>query len=108
MPSKHTYQELLELNAWIRKNAETWYLHCTTRTVQESKLFPVPAYMALSYMQAFYRYPPQLRKIAEAMSPEELGDRIRESSSKAMIITMSCIPEFYLAGRQFLIDLGVI
>ena len=45
MPHNHTYADLLRLNAWIRKNSDTWYLHCTTRTVQESKLYPVPAYM---------------------------------------------------------------
>ena len=107
MPVEHSYTDLLRLNAWIRKNADTWYLHCTTRTVQESKLFPVPAYMVLSYLQAFYRYPPLLRRLAETISPEMLGDRMRESSTKGNIINLSCIPEFYLAGRQTLIDLGL-
>jgi hypothetical protein len=108
MPTTHTYQELLELNSWIRKNSDTWYLHCTTRTVQESKLFPTPAYMSLSYLQAFYRYPTLLRKLADAISPEELGDRLREVNTKATVINLSCIPEFYLAGRQFLIDMGML
>lgn len=108
MPANHTYAELLDLNAWIRKNAETWFLHCTTRTVQESKLFPTPAYMTVSYLQAYYRYPPLLRKLGDAMSPEMLGDRLRESSTKGNIINLSCIPEFYLAGRQLLIDLGML
>lgn len=108
MPAKHTYTELLELNSWIRKNAETWYFHCTTRTVQESKLFPTPAYMTLSYLMAYYRYPTLLRKLAEVATPEELGDRLRESSTKGNIINLSCIPEFYLGGRQLLIDLGML
>lgn len=104
----HSYTDLLRLNAWIRKNADTWLLHCTTRTVQESKLFPVPPYMALSYVQAYYRYPTLLRKLAERMSPEELGDRLRESHTKGDIISLSCVPEFYLAGRQMLIDFGML
>jgi hypothetical protein len=108
MPTKHTYAELLRLNAWIRKNADTWYLHCTTRTVQESKLFPTPAYMQLSYLQSFYRYPPLLRKLSEQMSPEELGDRLREINTKSNIINLTCIPEFYVAGRQTLIDMGML
>lgn len=103
----HSYTDLLRLNAWIRKNADTWYFHCATRTVQESKLFPVPAYMVVSYLQAFYRYPGLFRRLAAVMSPEEIGDRLRETSSKGNIISLSCVPEFYLAGRQTLIDLGL-
>lgn len=104
----HSYADLLRLNAWIRKNADTWYFHCTTRTVQESKLFPVPPYMALSYVQAYYRYPTLLRKLGQHISPEELGDRLRESHTKGDIISLTCIPQFYLAGRQMLIDLGML
>lgn len=108
MPTDHSYAELIELNSWIRKNAETWYLHCTTRTVQESKLFPTPAYMVLSYVQSYYRYPALLRKLAEHTTPEDLGDRLREIDTKADIINLSCIPQFYLAGRQTLIDMGML
>src|SRR5262249_54027613 len=108
MPTTHTYAELLELNSWIRKNAETWYLHCTTRTVQESKLFPTPAYMVVSYLQAYYRSPELLRKLDATMPAEDLGDRLRESNTKGNIINLSCIAEFYLAGRQMLIDLGML
>ena len=108
MPHNHTYADLLRLNAWIRKNSDTWYLHCTTRTVQESKLYPVPAYMTLSYFQAYYRFPELLRKIEASMPAEEIGDRMREIDSKGDIISHSCVPEFYLAGRQLLIDLGML
>lgn len=108
MPTTHSYTDLLRLNAWIRKNAETWFLHCTTRTVQESKLFPVPSYMVLSYLQAHYRYPALLGELAEHTTPEELGDRLREVNAKGDIIQLSCIPQFYLAGRQVLIDMGLL
>ncbi|MCB1746480.1 MAG: hypothetical protein H6977_02520 [Gammaproteobacteria bacterium] len=107
MSHSHSYTDLLRLNAWIRKNADTWHFHCATRTVQESKLFPVPAYMVVSYLQAFYRYPPLLRRLAARMSPEAIGDRLRETSTKGSIISLSCVPEFYLAGRQTLIELGL-
>ena len=104
---EHSYTDLLRLNAWIRKNADTWYFHCTTRTVQESKLFPVPAYMVVSYLQAFYRYPALLRRLGDILEPEEIGDQLRESSTKGDIISLSCVPEFYLAGRQTVIELGL-
>ena len=64
--------------------------------------------MMVSYLQAFYRYPSLLRKLAARISPEEVGDRLRETSTKGSIISLSCVPEFYLAGRQTLIELGLL
>ena len=84
MPHNHTYADLLRLNAWIRKNSDTWYLHCTTRTVQESKLYPVPAYMTLSYFQAYYRFPELLRKI-EA-SARQIPMDVNPAEASAYII----------------------
>ncbi len=40
MPIKHDYKDLLEVNGYIQKLADSFYFMCTTRTVQESK--PVP------------------------------------------------------------------
>ena len=51
------YRTLLETNNYLRSLSDTTYWLCITRTVQESKLFPTPAYMTLSYLQAYYRYP---------------------------------------------------
>lgn len=108
MPAKYSYKELLEANEWIRTSSDTFYWQCTTRTVQESKLFPVNAYIALSYYNAWYRYPQLLRKIDAAMPAEEIGDRARETTTYANIITSGIIQQFYLGGRQFLIDMGML
>lgn len=108
MPSDHTYAELLDLNAWIRKNSDAFHWQCTARTVQESKLFPVNPYIAMSYLNAWYRYPSLLRKLEQTMTAEELGDRAREVSSASGIIQNGIIPQFYLGGRQILIDMGML
>ena len=108
MPANHTYPELLRANAWARKAADSFYFQCTTRTVQESKLFPVNPYIALSYFNAWYRWPELMRKIEKSMSAEELGDRARNDGSYASTITMGLIPQFYLGGRQILIDMGML
>lgn len=109
MPTKnHTYPELLDLNAWIRKSSDTFFWLCTTRTVQESKLFPVNPYIALSYLNAWYRYPQLLRKLEEHMKAEEIGDRAREVTTYANAIANGIISQFYLGGRQILIDMGMI
>ena len=108
MASNYSYARLLEDNAWIRKSSDIFYWQCTTRTVQESKLFPVNPYIALSYYNCWYRYPEILRKIDAAMPAEEIGDRAREVSSYVNVIAMGIIQQFYLGGRQFLIDMGML
>jgi len=108
MPTNHTYAELLRANAWGRKASDAFFWQCTTRTVQESKLFPVNPYIALSYLNAWYRWPELMRKVETSMSAEELGDRARCDGSYASTITLGLIPQFYLGGRQILLDMGML
>lgn len=108
MPADITYAQLLETNQLLRKNSDIFYFQCTTRTVQESKLFPVSPYILLSYFNAFYRYPHVLKKIEEVMSPEELGDRAREATFSLNHISGGVFPQFYMLGRQELIELGML
>ena len=39
------YAQLLETNNLIQQNGDETYWLCATRTVQESKIFPVSAYI---------------------------------------------------------------
>ena len=100
-----TYAQLLETNNLIQQNADETYWLCATRTVQESKIFPVSAYILFSYLNCFYRYPSLFKKIEESMSAEELGDRARHAGVKVLAWTIPC---FYLLGREMLINWGVI
>jgi len=102
---KPTYAQLLETNNLIQQNADEIYWLCATRTVQESKIFPVSAYILFSYLNCYYRYPALLRKIEERMLAEEIGDRARNQGIK---IVAWCFPCFYLLGREMLINWGVI
>ena len=108
MPAGYEYAQLLDHNALLRKFSDTFYFMCTTRTVQESKLYPVNAYIELSYLNAFYRYPTLYRKLEEHMTAEEVGDRCREISHKGNIITCHLDLMFYISGRQMLIDMGML
>lgn len=71
------YVRLLEANNAIQTVGDDTDWLCVTRTVRESKLFPMPPYMLLSYLNCFYRYPDLLRKIEARMKAEEIGDRAR-------------------------------
>ena len=101
-----TYAQLLETNSMIQQNADETYWLCATRTVQESKIFPVSAYILFSYLNCFYRYPSLLRKIEASRSAEEIGDLARLCGG-AKIVAWT-IPCFYLLGREMLINWGVI
>src|SRR5437764_5847836 len=108
MPANYTYPQLLDANVFARKSADAFYWQCTTRTVQESKLFPVNPYISLSYLNAWYRWPELLRKIDAAMPAEEIGDRARSVGSYVSTITMGLIPQFYLGRLQMLPDMGML
>jgi hypothetical protein len=104
-----SYAKLLETNNVMQVNGDETYFLCVTRTVQESKLFPVSSYMLLSYLNAFYRYPSLLRKIESHMPAERIGDRARNMASRVEVIgTGWCMPGFYLLGREMLINMGMI
>ena len=66
--TRPSYVQLLEANNLMQSVGDETYWLCVTRTVQGSKLFPVSAYILLSYLNAFYRYPTLLRKIEEKMT----------------------------------------
>jgi hypothetical protein len=102
------YVRLLETNNAIQTIGDDTYWLCVTRTVQESKLFPVPSYMLLSYLCCFYRYPELLRKIETGLSAEELGDRSRAMGGKLGNLPGWGLPTFYLLGREILINFGLL
>lgn len=104
-----SYTRLLETNALIQQLSDESYWLCVTRTVQESKLFPVPAYMLLSYFMAFYRYPELVRKVDAHLPAEQIGDRMRNMGIKCANPAMGWgLPSFYLLGREYLINLGLL
>lgn len=107
--AKPTYRGLLEANSYLRNLSDTTYWLCITRTVQESKLFPMNPYMLLSYLNAFYRWPTLLREVDSALGAEECGDRAREVSLKTDTVNSAWgLPAFYLIGREMLMNWGLL
>ena len=102
------YDRVLEANNAIQTIGDDTYWLCVTRTVQESKLFPVPSYMLLSYLNCYYRYPALLRKIESKIRAEEIGDRSRAMGGKFGSLPGWALPTFYLLGREMLINFGML
>ncbi|MFJ9388921.1 hypothetical protein ACIRON_08890 [Nocardioides sp. NPDC101246] len=104
-----SYPDLLGANNFLRNLSDTTYWLCITRTVQQSKLFPMNPYMLLSYLNSFYRTPTLLREIDAVMPAEELGDRAREASFKVDTVNAAWgVPTFYLLGREMLMNWGLL
>jgi hypothetical protein len=104
-----SYAQLLETNNLIQNCGDETYWLCLTRTVQGSKLFPVSAYILLSYLNAFYRYPSLLRKIEASMPAETIADRARNMGMKIQNAAIGwALPNFYLLGRELLITFGML
>jgi hypothetical protein len=104
-----SYAQLLETNNLIQSLSEETYWLCVTRTVEESKLFPVSAYLLLSTVMAFYRWPALLRKIETRMPAEDIGDRCRSVGIKIQNPSISAaLANLYLWGREWLINMGLL
>ncbi|MBV9749707.1 MAG: hypothetical protein JO157_12930 [Acetobacteraceae bacterium] len=104
-----SYAQLLETNNLLQVCGDESYWLCVTRTVQESKLFPVSPYIMLSYLMAFYRYPTLLRKVEASMPAERIADRGRNMGIKIQNSAVGwALPCFYLLGREWLISMGLI
>ncbi len=107
--SRLSYEQILVTNNLLRTAGDETYFLGLTRTVQESKFFPVSAYILLGYFNSFYRYPALLRKIERNMSAEDLANRVRNVNSKCQsAIANWCLTNFYLLGREMLINMGCI
>lgn len=105
--TRPTYPQLLETNNLMQNCGDETYWLCLTRTVQESKLFPVSPYILLSYLNAFYRYPALLRKIEAQLPAEAIADRGRSMGIKIQNSPLGwAMPCFYLLGRELLLAMG--
>jgi hypothetical protein len=100
-----TEQQLSEINYLLQKSDELVVWMNTTRTAQESKLFPVIPYMWMSFFDSYYRYPDLIRLANQHITPEKAGARAREATTK---LTSWCTYNFYLYGRLFLLNMGLI
>lgn len=105
---KLTEEQLLKVNRFLQKSDDVLIHNCLTRTAQESKLFPIMPYLLLNFFEAYYRFPDQLRRASEVISPEDAGHRARNATCNLSRLTSWCIPNFYVNARTELIKLGLV
>lgn len=75
-----------------------------SRTLLESKLFPVTTYISVGVYNSFEKGPKIFKEVARRITPEELGRAGRNICATQMNqLAAWAISNYYLAGRQFLL-----
>jgi hypothetical protein len=100
--------QLGRINRFLQQSDDQLIHNCLTRTAQESKLFPIMPYLQLSFAEAYYRFPDQVRRASEIVSPEDAGHRARNATCHLARLTSWGISNFYLNARTELIKLGLV
>ena len=101
-------EQLIQANLLIQRSDDVLIHNCVTRTAQESKLFPILPYLDMVMIDTYWRWPDLLRKATSVLTPEDIGHRIRNTTTNmSPLITWSTL-NYYLNGRSLLMRLGVI
>jgi len=89
-----------EANELISQASELVDYQVSRRGLLESQLFPVTAYICLSFYNAYDMLYPILKKVSDKISPEELGKQSRKILSEIHALSIFYIPLYYMVGRM--------
>ena len=78
------------------------------RTALESALIPVTAYILISGIECYRRYPELMAAIAAAKSPAEIGAAGKQPGNQIDAVHLWSIANIPLVGRQILAPFGMI
>jgi hypothetical protein len=78
------------------------------RTALESALIPVTAYILVSGIECYRRYPDLMDAIAAAMPPAEIGARGRRPGNQVDAVHLWSIANIPLVGRQVMAPFGLV
>ena len=90
-------KEANELIAYVNDVLEYHILH---RGLLESKIFPVTAYICVSFYNSYDMLYDIIKKVSEKITPEEMGKKSRKMLSELQALTINYIPLYYMEGRM--------
>ena len=96
------------VNDWLRFHGRISGAMTAQRTALESALIPVTAYILVSCIEAYRRYPDMMKVIAAARPPEELGALGRRPGNQIDAVHLWSIANLPLVIRQALEPFGMI
>jgi len=71
-----------------------------SRGLLESELFPVTAYICVSFYNSYDMLYDVLKKVSEKTTPEQMGKESRKILSELHALTLFYIPLYYMVGRM--------
>lgn len=97
-----------DVNRCIAYHSEVAAAMTRERTALESALIPVTAYILVSGVECYRRYPELIRAISSVASPEELGAAGRRPGSQIDAVHLWSIANIPLVGRQVMAPFGLL
>ena len=89
-----------ETNEIIAHVSEIIDYQVSKRGLLESQLFPVTAYICVSFYNSYDMLYNILKKVSEKTSPEKMGKESRKILSEIQALSIFYIPLYYMAGRM--------
>ncbi len=91
---------ITETNEQLRYLSGVIDYQVTSRGLVESQLFPVTAYICVSFYNSYQILFDILKKVNELTTPEEMGKQSRKILSELHALSLFYIPLYYLSGRM--------
>lgn len=89
-----------EANELIAHASELVDYQVSKRGLLETQLFPVTAYICVSFYNAYDILYDILKKVSEKITPERLGIESRKILSEIQALSIFYIPLYYMVGRM--------
>jgi hypothetical protein len=89
-----------EINDLIAHVSELIDYQVSKRGLLESQLFPVTAYICVSFYNSYDILYNILKKVSDLISPEKIGKNSRKILSEIHALSIFYIPLYYMAGRM--------
>lgn len=92
--------DIKSANDLIAHASELVDYQVSRRGLLETQLFPVTAYICISFYNAYDMLYDILKKISEKTTPEEMGGQSRKILSEIHALSIFYIPLYYMVGRM--------
>lgn len=94
------YMDVKSTNELISHISEVVDYQVQSRGLLETQLFPVTAYICVSFYNAYDMLYNVLKQVAARTTPEEMGRQSRKILSELNALTVFYIPLYYMVGRM--------
>ncbi len=92
--------DIKEVNELIAHASELVDYQVSKRGLLESQLFPVTAYICVSFYNSYDMLYDILKRVSEKTPPEKMGNNSRKILSEIQALSIFYIPLYYMAGRM--------